>query len=404
MPRIHSKVNPMTKRPLTAPAQRLEQLPPYFYHGLNQRLAELRGRGVDVIRLDAGSPDLPPAPHIIAALQRSAESPTHHGYQSYSGNPEYRAAWADWYGRRFGVELDADTEVLGLIGSKEGVFNLHLAWVEAGEVVLVPDPGYAPYTMGARFVGARVVTLPLLARNSYLPDLAAIPEDALRAARVMWLNYPNNPTGATAPLEFFTEAVALARRYQFIVAHDAPYTEITYDGYRAPSVLQVPGAKEVAIEFHSLSKTYNMGGWRTGVVAGNAAVVAALGNLNSNISSGMFKGIQDAAAAALTGDQTWTEARNAHYRRRRDRVVEALRVAGLTVEVPAGAIYVWAQLPEGVDDEAYTSALLEQTGVSLTPGSIFGQAGRGCIRVSLCLADERLHEAMRRVSEFHFST
>jgi LL-diaminopimelate aminotransferase len=276
--------------------------------------------------------------------------------------------------------------------------------VEAGEVVLVPDPGYAPYTMGARFVGARVVAMPLLARNSYLPDLAAIPEDALRAARVMWLNYPNNPTGATAPLEFFTEVVALARRYQFIVAHDAPYTEITYDGYRAPSVLQVPGAKEVAIEFHSLSKTYNMGGWRTGVVAGNAAVVAALGNLNSNISSGMFKGIQEAAAAALTGDQTWTEARNAHYRRRRDRVVEALRVAGLTVEVPAGAIYVWAQLPEGVDDEAYTSALLEQTGVSLTPGSIFGQAGRGYIRVSLCLADERLHEAMRRVSEFHFST
>ena len=392
----------MTKRPLTAPAQRLEQLPPYFYHGLNLRLAELRQRGVDVIRMDAGSPDLPPAPHIIVALGRSAENPAHHGYQSYNGNVEYRAAWAEWYGRRFGVELDANTEVLGLIGSKEGVFNLHLACVDQGEVVLVPDPGYAPYTLGAQFVGARVVTLPLLARNHYLPDLAAIPEETLRAARVMWLNYPNNPTGATAPLEFFADVIALARRYSFIIAHDAPYTEITYDGYRAPSLLQAPYAKEVGIEFHSLSKTYNMGGWRTGVAVGNAAVIAALGSLNSNISSGMFKGIQDAAAAALTGDQAWTQARNAHYRRRRDVVVEALRAAGLAVEVPAGAIYVWAQLPEGVEDEAYTSALLERTGVSLTPGSIFGPAGRGYIRVSLCLADERLHEAMRRVREFRF--
>jgi LL-diaminopimelate aminotransferase len=387
-----------------SPADRMRRIPPYFYHQLQQRLSEIRARGVDVIRVDAGSPDLPPAPHIVAALSRSAETPSNHGYMPYPGTPEYRAAWAEFYRRRFQVELDPAHEVLGLIGSKEGVFHLHLALVNPGDVVLVPDPGYAAYTNGALFAEAEVVHMPLLARNRYLPDFSAIPDSALRQARIMWLNYPNNPTGAVAPLDLFADAVALARQYGFVVAHDAPYTEITYDGYRAPSLLQVPGAREVGVEFHSLSKTYNMGGWRAGVAAGNAEALGLLGTLKSNIDSGLFKGILDAGIAALTGDQGWIEARNAHYRRRRDLALEAVRWAGLEAEAPAGAIYIWARLPDRApyhdDDLAYAGALLDATGVSLTPGSVFGPSGRGYIRISLCLDDARLAEALARLRRF----
>ncbi len=380
----------------------MASIPPYFFHTLNQRLAELRARGLDVIRMDAGSPDLPPAPHIVAALSRSAENPTHHGYQPYSGTPEYRAAWAAFYRRRFGVELEPLSEVIGLMGSKQGVFNLHQALVNPGDVVLIPDPGYAAYTNGALFAGGEVVYLPLLASRGFLPDLAAIPAEILRRTRLLWLNYPNNPTGATATLDFFAAVVDLAREHGFLVAHDAPYTEITYDDYQAPSVLQVPGARDVAVEFHSLSKTYNMGGWRAGVAAGNRAVLTTLSDLIGNSDSGMFRGILEAGVAALTGDQTWLVERNAHYRRRRDQVVAALRSVGLHVEVPAAAIYVWARLPNGVDDLAITNALLEATGVSLTPGSIFGPAGRGYLRVSLCIADARLEEALARIRQFQW--
>jgi LL-diaminopimelate aminotransferase len=376
------------------------KIPPYFYANLTRRLAELKEAGLDIIRMDAGSPDLPPAPFIIEALGASAHDPKHHGYMPYSGLPEYRAAWGEFYGRRFGVELDAQTEIVGLIGSKEGVFNLALAYVDPGDVVLVPDPGYAPYAAGARFAGGDVVYMPLLARNRYLPDFSAIPAEALRRTKIMWLNYPNNPTGAVASIDVFVEAVRLAREHGFIVAHDAPYTEITFEGYRAPSLLQVPGAKEVGIEFHSLSKTYNMGGWRVGVACGNPHIVQTLATLKSNIDSSIFRGIQDAAVAALTGDQTWIATRNEHYRRRRDLVVAALRDVGLQVDVPAAAIYVWGRLPEGVDDVDYASRLLEATGVSLTPGSIFGPSGRGYLRVSLCLPDARLNEAMERVKGF----
>lgn len=382
----------------------METIPPYFFHFLPVRLAAVKARGIDVIRLDAGSPDLPPADHIIAALADSARNPANHGYQPYSGTPDYRAAWAEFYRRRFSVALDPEREVIALIGSKEGVFHLHLALVDPGDVVLVPDPGYAAYTAGARFAGAEVVYMPLLAQNQYLPDLASLPSDTLRRAKIMWLNYPNNPTGATAPLTFFASAVDLARRHNFVLAHDAPYTEITYGPYRAPSLLEIPGARDVAVEFHSLSKTYNMGGWRAGAAVGNADVLLALTSLIGNVDSGMFRGVLDAGVAALRGDQSWTTARNAHYERRRDLVVLALRAAGLAVDVPAAAIYVWARLPAGGrfgdDDQAFTSALLDATGVSLTPGSIFGPSGRGCVRVSLCLDDGRLAEAMGRVERF----
>lgn len=385
-------------------SKRMGTIPPYFFHTLNQKLTALQTRGVDVIRLDAGSPDLPPAPQIIAALNHSAAQPGHHGYQPYSGTVEYRAAWAEFYRRRFNVTLDPQREVIALLGSKEGVFHLSQTRVDPGDVVLVPDPGYAPYTNGALFAGGEVVYMPLLASRRYLPDFKALPEAALRRAKIMWLNYPNNPTGAVAPLEFFADAVDLARRYGFLIGHDAPYTEITYGQYRAPSLLEVPGAREVSVEFHSLSKTYNMGGWRAGAAVGNAEALAALATLIGNIDSGMFKGLADAGVAALTGDQTWTVERNAHYERRRDLAVAALRGAGLEAEVPAAAIYVWAKLPAGGrfagDDLAYTDALVEATGVSLTPGTIFGPTGRGYIRVSLCAADHRLAAAMRRVEAF----
>ncbi len=381
---------------LPPPASRMAVLPPTFFKTLQFKLNDLRAKGVDVIRMDMGSPDLPPAPHIIAALEKSAEQPSHHGYQPFSGTPSYRAAWAEFYGRRFGVELDADTEINGLLGSKEGIFKLPLAYVNPGDVVLIPDPGYATYTAGARFAGAEPVYLPLTPENHYLPDFEAIPADAVRRARLLWLNYPNNPTGAVASLEFFARAVEFARQHGILLAHDAPYTEITFDGYRAPSVLQVPGARDVAVEFHSLSKTANMGGWRSGVVCGNAEVIRTLAGLQSNIDSGGFMPVLDAAVVALTGDQTWQVARNEIYRERRDLVVAGARAAGLTADVPAAAIYVWARLPDGMHDAAYADDMLAGAAVTITPGSFFGPSGRGYVRLSLGTPTDRVREAMAR--------
>jgi LL-diaminopimelate aminotransferase len=346
--------------------------------------------------MDMGSPDLPPAPFIVEQLQRSAADPRKHGYMPTGGPPVYRAAWAEFYGRRFGVELDPATEVTALIGSKEGVFALALAYLNPGDIVLIPDPGYAAYIGGANFSGAEIAHFPLTAENHFLPDFGAIPEATLRRARLMWLNYPNNPTGAVATLDVFAEAVDLARRYGFLLAHDAPYTEITFDGVQPPSLLQVPGARDVAVEFHSLSKTANMAGWRVGAMMGNADVIHVLQVLQSNWESGHFQPVLDAARAALTGDQGWIAERNAIYRERRDLVVAGARAAGLQVETPAAALYVWVKLPAGADDDAYCGALLEGTGVSVTPGWIFGQMGKGYVRVSLGTATERVREAMRR--------
>lgn len=385
------------------PAERVRKIPPYFFHGLNLKIAKLRAAGKDVIRMDMGSPDLPPAPFIVEALKRSADDPTHHGYMPFGGTPGYRQAWADFYGRRFGVELDPQNETLGLIGSKEGVFNLALAYVNPGDVVLVPDPGYAPYTKGAEFAGGEVVTMPLRAENKFLPDLRALAPDVLRRAKLMWLNYPNNPTGAVASPEFFAEAVALARECQFLIGHDAPYTEITYDGYTAPSLLQIPGAREVGVEFNSMSKTYNMGGWRVGVAVGNPEALAALNTLKTNVDAGTFQPVMDAAAVALTGDQGWLAERNAVYRDRRDIVLAAVRASGMAADTPAGAIYVWAGLPARsrfASETDYAAALLETEGVTVTPGPIFGAAGTSYVRLSLGTPTDRLKEAMERVVRF----
>jgi len=377
-------------------AKRLNNLPPYVFAGLERRMAELTAAGRDIIRLDVGSPDLPPAPQIVEALYQSARDSTHHGYAGYSGIPQLRRAVADHYLRRFGVELDPDTEVLILIGSKEGIFNLAMACVDPGDVVLIPDPGYPTYTSGARLAGGEIYYLPLDEKHGWLPDFA-IPQDYLKRAKILWLNYPNNPTAATAPLAFFEQAVAFAREHNILLAHDNPYADVCFDGYVAPSLLQVPGAKQVAVEFNSLSKSYNMGGWRVGMVVGNSDIVAALARLKTNIDSGIFRAIQDAALKALTGDQEWLSERNAVYAQRRDIILKALPAAGMYARPSLATMYIWARIPSGTTSADFCNQLLERAGISLTPGTAFGQHGEGYVRISLGQTTERIVEAMERL-------
>lgn len=381
-------------------AQRLVNLPPYVFAAFEKRVAELRAGGKDVIRLDIGSPDQPPAPPIIESLYKSAQDSTHHGYAGYFGTPELRKALTDYYARRFGVTLDPKTQVVPLIGSKEGIFNLAWAYVDPGDVVLVPDPGYPTYTAGALLAGGQVVRVPLSAERGWLPDLHAIPPDVLARTKLMWLNYPNNPTTTCATLDFFVSVVEFARQHRFLLVHDNPYADVTFDGYVAPSLLQVPGASELAIEFNSLSKSHNMGGWRVGMALGNADAVNALSRLKTNIDSGIFRAIQDAAVEALMGDQEWLSERNDVYARRRDIVLEALPRAGMRAETPKATIYVWASVPSGYTSADFCNRLLEETGVSITPGPAFGAQGEGYVRISLGQKTERIAEAMERLKTF----
>jgi LL-diaminopimelate aminotransferase len=378
-------------------AQRIASLPPYFFATLAERISRLKGQGLDIIRLDVGSPDLPPAPFIIEALSKSAAGAANHGYQPFGGPPAFRQAVAEYYGKRFGVELDPQSEVEGLLGSKEGVFHMSQAFLDPGDVALVPDPGYPPYAAGASYAGAEICPMPLREENDYLPDFGAIPAQALARAKLLWLNYPNNPTGAAAPPEFLAEAVAFARRHDLLLCHDAPYTDVAFDGYRPHGLLEVPGAKDVAVEFNSLSKTYNMGGWRVGAAGGNAYAIRALHTLKSNVDSASFLPVYHAAAAALTGDQGWVKERNAIYQERRDIIVDGLRAAGLAVRSPQATLYVWPRVPAGMTSEEFTTGLLDDTGVSMTPGTAFGPLGEGYARISLGIATPRVREAMERV-------
>ncbi len=312
------------------------------------------------------------------------------------GTPEYRQAAAGYYQQRFGVQLDPQKEVLGLIGSKEGLFNLSQVLINPGDVALVPDPGYPVYSAGTLIAGGEVYPVPLRAENDFLPDLEAIPEEVLRRAKILWLNYPNNPTGAIAPLSFFEGTIEFAQKWGLLVAHDAPYVDVCFDGYRAPSLMQVPGAKQVAVEFNSLSKTYNMGGWRLGMVVGNPEVIGYLHTYKSQMDTSTFKPLMDAGAAALTGDQSWLEQRNLVYKERRDIILDALRRCGLQVRTPPATIYVWVRLPAGEDSMAFCDRLLQDTGVSFTPGAVYGASGEGYARISLGLATERVREGMNR--------
>jgi LL-diaminopimelate aminotransferase len=386
--------------PVLRGARRIADLPPYLFAEVDRRIAEKRAQGHDVISLGIGDPDLPTPEHIVRALQQTAEQSANHRYPDYYGLRELRVAIADWYRDRFGVELDADAEVLPLIGSKEGIAHLATAWVDPGDLVLVPDPGYPVYSIGTMLANGEVYWLPLQADRGFLPDLNAIPADIARRARVLWIGYPNNPTAAVAPLEFFQEVVDFAWEHGILVCHDNAYSEVAYDGYRAPSFLQVDGAREIGIEFHSLSKTYNMTGWRIGMVVGNRTAIEALGRVKTNVDSGIFQAVQYAGIAALRGDQTWLEDRNLHYQRRRDAVLATLRRIGLGAPTPRASLYVWGPVPAGTKSVDFSLRLLDETAVWITPGVGFGPAGEGFFRISLTTPDDRLEEALVRLERF----
>ncbi len=382
------------------PAKRLDRLPMYVFATLGARLKALQAQGLDVIRLDMGSPDAPPPEFIVQALESSAQDPGHHSYAGYFGTPALRQAMIDYYAHRFGVELSVADEVLPLIGSKEGIANMALAWLDPGDLALVPDPGYPTYRMAAHMAGAEVYYMPLLAEDGFLPDLAAIPASVARHARLMWLNYPNNPTGAVAPLSYLKQALAFCREHDILLCHDAPYADVCYDGYQAPSILQVPGAKDVAVEFNSLSKSHNLAGWRVGSVAGNKAAIQALLQVKSNVDSGIFWPIQDAAVAALCGDQGWLAVRNAEYQRRRDLIYSLLVDKWqLDVAKPVASLYLWPRVPRGYTSAEFVDKILLSTGVSFTPGSEFGPHGEGYMRISVGQSTAKVAEAVDRLRE-----
>jgi LL-diaminopimelate aminotransferase len=376
-------------------ARRVASLPPYLFAELDRKVAEKRAEGTDVISLGVGDPDQPTPRHIVEALQESVEDPATHQYPSYFGLPALRMAVARWYGERFGVELDPDTEVQPLIGSKEGIAHLTWAFVDPGDEVLVPDPGYPVYDIGARLAGGTPVPVPLTVERGFLPDLTEVrPTDR---TTLLWLGYPSNPTAAVAELPVFEDAVAFARDHGLLLAHDAAYSEITFDGYVAPSVLQVPGAKDVAVEIGSASKTYNMTGWRVGWAVGNTDAIRALATLKTNIDSGIFNAVQQAALVALTGPQDHLKPLLESYRSRRDLLVGALNDLGWDLKPPLGSFYVWFPTPDGMSSAEFAELLLDRAGVVVAPGTGYGSNGEGYVRASLTVADDRLDEAVARL-------
>ncbi|MBI4322160.1 MAG: LL-diaminopimelate aminotransferase [Chloroflexi bacterium] len=380
-------------------AQRLAQLPPYLFVEIDRKKREAVARGVDIINLGIGDPDRPTPPNVVAALEKAAAVAVNHRYPESEGLLSFREAAAQWYQQRFGVTLDPQREVITLIGAKEGVGHLPLALVNPGEVVLIPDPAYPVYQAGTIFAGGQPYYMPLLRRNGFMPDLAAIPGEVARKAKLMYVNYPNNPTGAVASYEFYEQVVAFARENNIVLAQDNTYSEICYDGYLPLSVLQVPGAKEVAVEFHSLSKTYNMTGWRIGFVVGHPQVVEALRSTKANLDSGAFQAVQEAGIEALLNSQAAVEESRRVYQQRRDVLIEGLRAAGIDVEPPKASFYVWLQVPKGYDSALFVSLLIEKAGVVCTPGNGFGKHGEGYVRMALTAEVDRLQEAAQRIGQ-----
>ncbi len=380
-------------------SRRLERIPPYLFAELERKLAAKRAAGVDVISLGIGDPDMPTYPAIIAAAQRAVADPGTHRYPSNRGRPEFRGAVAAFYARRFGVQLDPETEVMPAIGAKECIFNLNLAFLDPGDVALASDPGYPVYAGGPLLAGGDPVLMPLLADRGFSPDLGRIPQDVLDRSRLMFINYPNNPTGAIVPDGLFERVADLGARHDILVVHDNSYSEITFDGYVAPSFLQTPGAKETGVEVFSLSKGYNMTGWRCAAIVGNSEAIARYWQLKSNIDSGLFDAVQLAGAAALAPDlDSEVEAMNALYTRRRDLVCDALADAGVKVTPPKGTIYIWAPIPPGFESAAaYCEYVLEEASVAITPGGAYGPSGEGFFRISLTTPDDRLLEAVERL-------
>jgi LL-diaminopimelate aminotransferase len=376
-------------------SERLGRLAPYLFAELERKISEKRAAGEDVISLGIGDPDRPTPEPVIAALSRAAADPSTHQYPSNRGRPELREAFARFYERRFGVAVDPETEIVPAIGAKECVFNLNLAFLDPGTVALAADPGYPVYTGGPILAGAEAVLMPLVPERGFVPDLDAIAAEDRERARLLYLNYPNNPTGAIVPDGFFAEVVDFAREHEILVVHDASYTETTFDGYVAPSFLETPGAKDVGVEVFSLSKGWNMTGWRTAALVGNADAAAAYWKLKTNVDSGMFEAVQLAAAAAL--DAGPPDGMREIYQRRRDLVCGALESIGVDVTPPKGTIYVWAPVPDGHTSASYCELVLDESAVAVSPGGAYGPHGEGFFRISLTVADDRLAEAMERL-------
>ena len=379
-------------------AKRLDLVPPYLFAELERKVEEKRRQGVDVISLGIGDPDLPTPEPVIRALREAAADPTMQRYPTNRGLTPFRGAIAAFYRERFGVEVNPETEVVPVLGGKEGVAHIAFACLDPGDVALAPEPGYPPYTSGPLFAGGEVHYLPLEAENEFMPDLDAVPEDTAARANLLFLNYPNNPTGAVVAPGFFDRAVEFARAHDIIVVHDNAYSEIVFDGYDAPSFLATSGAMEVGVEIFSLSKGWNMTGWRVGWVAGNADVVEHFRRLKTNLDSGMFDALQVAGAAALTEARVFPAAMSAVYRRRRDLMVEALARIGLPADPPRATPYIWVRVPDGHTSETFTELVLEEAGVVVSPGPSFGPSGEGYVRISLTVTDERLEEAASRIA------
>ena len=378
-------------------AARMARIPPYLFAEIDRKVAARRAAGVDVIALDIGDPDLPTPDAVVEAAAAAVRDPANHRYASYYGLRDLRVAMSAWYLRRFGVELDPDTEVLPTLGSKDGIAHLPFALLNPGDVALCPDPGYPVYVTGAIMAEAEPYRLPLREADGFLPDLDAIPPEVVARARLLWLNYPNNPTAAVAPMAFFEHAVEFCARHGIVLAHDAPYTEISFDGYRAPSLLQVPGARGLGLEFHSLSKTFNMTGWRVGMAVGRPELVRLLGQVKTNIDSGIFGAVQRAAIAALAEPEEALEARNRVLRRRQMQLHDAFASVGIDLPLPQASFYLWGRVAEGYDSISFAGALLDRIGVNVTPGVGFGPSGEGYFRVSVTSPDARVAEACERI-------
>jgi len=387
----------LSKKIYIESASRVKDLPPYLFATIDKMKEKALAKGVDLIDLSIGDPDTPTPGHIIKAMQKAVKNPEHHQYPSYVGMLSFRQAVADWYKKRFNVKLDPKTEVVSLIGSKEGIGHMPLAFINPGDYVLVPSPGYPVYPVATLFAGGISYDMPLLEKNSYLPDLTRIPKYVLKKAKLMFINYPNNPTAACADMAFFKDIIGFARKHNIIICHDAAYTEMYYGRGKPLSFMQVPGAKDVGIEFHSLSKTYNMTGWRIGFAVGNKSAIAGLGKIKTNIDSGIFQAIQEAGIVALRTKDTELKKLRKMYQERRDVLFNGLRTLGLEVNKPKATFYLWVKCPEGVSSMDFTALLLNKAGILTTPGNGFGAPGEGYIRFALTVPVKRMKEAIARI-------
>lgn len=380
-------------------SERLEKIPPYLFAEIDRKIAEAKAKGIDIISLGIGDPDTPTLQPVVDEMHKAIDDAKNHDYPPYNGTAQFRNAAKDWMKRRFDVELNADTEILANIGSKEAIAHVFFAYVDKGDYTLVPDPGYPVYKNATIFAGGTPYSIPLLEENGYLPDFDKIPEDIAKKAKLMFLNYPNNPTGATADLDFFKKAVDFCKKYDILLCSDMAYSEMTYDGYKAPSVLQVEGGKDVAIEFYSHSKSYNMTGWRVGFVAGNAAAIKALGTIKNNIDSGTFKAIQQAASAAFTIDQSYIDKLNGMYQERRDVMEAGLKELGWDIKPSKATFYIWIPTPNGMSSEEFATVMLEKAHVVVPPGTGYGKCGEGYIRIALTKDVDVLKQALQRMKD-----